>query len=313
MIYGLHLAGGDLVGMATHAGVCRELARQGYEPRVVTGTSAGALYALALADRLGRGSTFAAAAKWIQEEVSRLRGPGDVVSGPWRNWPARIGGILTAPWTTWPGWVTLGPLERRLRRLLDPEAIARCPIPVWVTAVDVDKRRIVYVPHTDPDFWDFAIASASVPLVTPLRRIRGRRYCDGGVRDVAPTIRAGADHVTMVVPAPEPPPSWTGHQVELDALPAVLRKTQPRATAPWLAKRVLGILMTELTETDLALAGMIDRVVEAAALEAGEVYRFVPRRVLQQLRAWPGVSMLRFTPADVAAVMTAAEQLARAA
>ncbi len=63
--------------------------------------------------------------------------------------------------------------------------------------MNIDTTKIKYVPNSDPDFKQFILASAALPLVMPIVEIKtgpnAGKYVDGGVKHIVPVKDAAAE------------------------------------------------------------------------------------------------------------------------
>lgn len=279
----LSIAGGDLVGVALAAGAVDAMAQRGEAFDAITGTSAGAIVGTALAAQLGAGRSWTGAAAQLVATLRQLRGPRDVVRR--RGWLAK--GLDLALGRVWGGLYRLDPLRALLARLAPLPLVRQSPIAVRVAVFNLDRGVTQYVGPEHPDFLEFVLASASVPVITPVVTIDGERYCDGGVQEIAPAVHLGATEVTVITKA-------------VDGLPG---RWTDQATAPATLTRVLAGMTREIQDKDLALMGWINAAAEGGLVAPTERYRVIPRRVLRARRTFPDVDMTRFTPADVRTII----------
>lgn len=275
----LSLAGGDLVGVCFEAGWLAGMTEKGEAWDAMTGTSAGAIVATYLTNQIGLGRSWHEAASDLVQLLYRLKGPKDVVRSRGK---LRLGWSLLAN-RSWPGLYGLDPLKALLAANLSRSALLRGP-QLRVAVFNLDLGVTQYVGPDDPDFLSFVVASASVPIVTPVVVIRGNRYCDGGIQEIAPAVQLGATSVDIVTKSPEGIP---GRWAEPD-------------TAPHTLQRVLGGLTREVLENDLKLATWINR---ASGPSNWEGYRFIPKRVFRARKVFPGIDMAHFSPQDVAIIV----------
>lgn len=98
----------------------------------------------------------------------------------------------------------------------DYETYAQSPSTLYAVMTDTQTGEAVYYPISDMHRDTVAIrASASLPLVSRMVKVDGRRYLDGGVADSIPLKRALDDHPRAVVvltqdPAYHKQPSTAG-------------------------------------------------------------------------------------------------------
>ncbi len=193
----LVLSGGGMKAMA-QVGVLRALDEAGLPPAEVVGTSAGALVGALIAS----GCTY-------EEIVPRVFGVGRGELAPLARLSVLARG-LSAPSVLKPKRV-----RALLARLLPVHDFAALRLPLRVTAVDVDSGALVVFGaggRSDCSLVDAVLASMALPLYLPPVAIGGRRYVDGGLREVLPLdVAAGvsADLVVAVDVGPvaaAPPP-----------------------------------------------------------------------------------------------------------
>lgn len=280
----LSLAGGDLVGVAFAAGALHGLAHRGETFHAITGTSAGAIVGTALAAELARTGSWPVATSHLLAVLRQLRGPQDVVRR--RSWVAK--GWDLARQRPWGGWYSLAPLRRLLAQIAPLTLVRQSPLALRVAVFNLDRGLTQYVGPEDPNFLDFVLASASVPLVTPAVVIRGERYCDGGIQEIAPAVQLRATEVTVITKA-------------VAGLPGGWRE---RGTPLQTLARVLEGMTREIQDKDLALMGWINAAAEGGLVSPEDGYRFITRRIVRAQRIFPGVDMAHFAPSDVEAIIT---------
>lgn len=275
----LSLAGGDLVGVCFEAGVLAGMTEKGEAWDAITGTSAGAIVATYLGNQLGLGRSWHDAASDLVRLLYRLKGPKDVVQ---KRSKVRLGWSLVAN-RAWPGVYSLDPLRKLLAQNVSRATLLKGP-PVRVAVFNLDLGVTQYVGPDDPDYLEFVVASASVPIVTPVVVIRGHRYCDGGIQEIAPAVQLGATSVDVITKSPEGIPGrWAEPETALQTL-----------------QRVIGGMTREILESDLKLATWINR---ASGPSNWEGYRFIPKRVIRARKTFPGIDMAHFSPQDVAIIV----------
>lgn len=332
-VTGLALAGAAAlgayqVGVLSH--VVEEVALELARPLrfdVLTGTSAGAMHAAALAT----------AADDLTSAVARLR---DVWSGLRLEQMLRPSAVeVLAMLTDLTGRGTLrqrAMLALGVRGgLLDPEPVARlCRLAVDGTAIDAHLRagrlQAVAVAATQVSTGravvfhqarrpprrggatvmaavqlapDHALASAAVPLLFPAVAIDGDLYCDGGLRQMvplSPALHFGTRRllaVSSVAPAPASP----------DASAA--RAHLAASSSPlYLAGKALHALFTDGIVGDLDRVTQLDRVLEAGRRRFGATFLDELNAELAEMEAPPlhPVQLLHLAPScDVGALAAA--------
>jgi len=285
------LAGAAALG-AYEAGVLSYLANEVRRdvplamPEVVSGTSAGAINAMALAayaDDPATGVRLLVRA-WTELRLGQFVRPSsiellsmflDVAGAPLRLRRAlhahSIRGGLLDP-------KPIAQLVDRipLRRIDDHLASGRLRgVVVMATSVSNGAAAIFHqtaspvrpwleanvLPIATPILPTHVVASAAIPLLFPTVEIDGNKYCDGGLRQMvplSPAIHLGADRLLVISPLP------------------VVSTSTPEAgsilvTSPWyLAGKVLNALFADRVEMDLA------RLRHTTAILRAGTHRFGP-------------------------------------
>jgi NTE family protein len=211
----LALQGGGAHGAFTWGVLDRLLEEPWLEIDGVSGTSAGAMNAAALAYGYSSGEKDGARAAlnafWRRvSEAGYLspirRGPLDVFLGRWTldHSPAFVAmdmmSRLFSPYDLNPtGW---NPLRKILTEGLDFERVARSPIKLFITATNVATGRARVFRNRDltPDV---LIASACLPTMFQAIEIDGEAYWDGGYSGnptITPLVRECSSQDTIIVP-----------------------------------------------------------------------------------------------------------------
>jgi predicted patatin/cPLA2 family phospholipase len=88
----------------------------------------------------------------------------------------------------------------------DYETFAQSKIPFYVVCTDLETGEAKYIPMTDlKKQMDYLRASASLPLLSKIVEIDGKKYLDGGVSDSIPIHfmeKQGFDHNIVVLTRP---------------------------------------------------------------------------------------------------------------
>ena len=255
---GLVLSGGGAFG-AFEAGVIAELADRGIRPDVVSGTSAGALNAGAVAAGVDPDDLTAAWESLRPWQVARPRldvhkllRPAGVTEG--HGIADRILGSI--------GWSWL--LDTRVQRdmvteVLGTEVLDDLDVDLAIPAVDIaagttrtfTNRRPPFAPEhadylvADPLRVEHLLASSAVPLLFTPVEVDGRDYWDGGVianTPLAPAIHFGAEKIIIVK--------------AID----VARPARARASMGHAAAVLLDTLFDHIVRTDLKLAAARNRI-----------------------------------------------------
>lgn len=257
-------------------------------PDIISGTSAGALNAMALAsfaDEPARGVQMLIRA-WTELRLGQILRPSSIellsmfleVAGA----PPRLRRALQIR-AIRGGLLDQAPIAELVKRIplgrIDEHLAAGRLRGVAVSATRVTTGAAVIFHHTAnlARPWqsevnlvsiatrisaDHVLASAAIPLLFPTVEIDGDRYCDGGLRQMvplSPAIHLGADRLLVVNPLPA---GRAGAPSDASSIPI--------ASPLYLAGKALNALFADRVETDLA---RLQRT--TAILRAGE-RRFGP-------------------------------------
>ncbi|MGC9399652.1 MAG: patatin-like phospholipase family protein [Anaerolineae bacterium] len=248
----LVLSGGGGRG-AYHIGVLTYLEKTAWRPDILIGTSIGAVNAASL----GSGLPLAALReRWLELEtgdVQKMRADDVFIDNLVR------GGKHV--FDTSPLLETLqGHSEKWLGRpWVIPEILNSedARYDVWVTAVEAEKRRLVYFTNRErPGITAEHIqASCSIPLWYEPTQIQGNIYVDGGVIANAPfrkAVELGATEIVVVLMAPWPGrPVRTWRARKLPSLQDELLAIPQRLWASF--EPALDMLLTEIAWRDYLL------------------------------------------------------------
>jgi NTE family protein len=211
----LALQGGGAHGAFTWGVLDRLLEEPWLRIDGISGTSAGAMNAVVLADGFirggGNGARAALEGFWRKVSDAALlspfrRGPLDILMGRWTldSSPTFIAMDLIArlfsPYDLNPGGVN--PLRDILAECVDFSRIANSPIKLFVTATNVRTGRGHVFRNVDltPDV---LLASACLPTLFQAIEIDGEAYWDGGFAGnptITPLIRECTSRDTILVP-----------------------------------------------------------------------------------------------------------------
>jgi NTE family protein len=101
--------------------------------------------------------------------------------------------------------VDTAPLHKLVRETIQLEFLRQSSISLTVGAVNMADGEIVYANPAFPNFIDYVLASAAIPVIMPPVYIgdnKNQPFLDGGIRDVAPlklAIRSGAEEIVCVL------------------------------------------------------------------------------------------------------------------
>jgi len=189
----LALQGGGSHGAFTWGVLDRLMADDTIQIEAISGTSAGAMNAVILADGLDRGGTEVAIAKlatfWRAiADAARLspvqRTPLDIFMGNW-SLDSSPGYLfvdllsrIASPYQINP--LNINPLRDILAETVDFERVHHCEsVKLFVSATNVHTGRIKVFDHNDLTI-DMVMASACLPLMFQAVEIDGVPYWDGG-------------------------------------------------------------------------------------------------------------------------------------
>lgn len=163
------LSGGGAKG-AFQVGVLDELINvRGVRPKIVVGTSTGAIQALGVAQQDVAGLL----AVW-----SGLKGNADIYK--------ERGGLLAA-FLGGKALYDAGPLRRLLKKFHDPAKLAASDIDMRLGVVSLQSGEFRTIDKTVPNTPDWVYASCAMPtFFDPLQTSDRQQWVDGGVRDVTP-------------------------------------------------------------------------------------------------------------------------------
>lgn len=163
------LSGGGAKG-AFQVGVLDALINNhGVKPKIVVGTSTGAIQALGVAQNDVAGLV----AVW-----SAIKGNGDIYTGR----AGIIGGLLgdKALYGT-------APLRKLLKKFYDPVKIAASDVELRLGVVSLQTGEFQLVAQNAPGLDNWVYASCAMPVFfDPLQTSDKQQWVDGGVRDVTP-------------------------------------------------------------------------------------------------------------------------------
>lgn len=218
--------GGGGVKAAAHVGAWRAMLEAGLTPRHFFGTSMGAVIGACCATKLSFDEVAARMTTVTADAVARPR--------PLRGLRGFTMESLFYP----------EPLRATIERLVAARRFSELPVPLTVTAVDIDtgELQLFGAGGLDAPLVDALLASCSLPVFYPPVMIGGRRFVDGGLRAVlplGPVSRTDADLVIAV-----------------DTGPGFDEVGEPASGRPPLLAAhndSVGILMASSTQQDLAL------------------------------------------------------------
>jgi NTE family protein len=167
---GLVLSGGGARGFA-HLGVIQALNEAGIFPDVISGTSAGAIVGVLIADG------------YTPAEIMKFPN-----ANKWFNY--------IRPTMPRDGLLQISGVIRILRDNLRAKTFEELKIPLFVTATNLNHGRIEY--FSSGELFQPVVASASIPVLFKPVIINGYCYVDGGVLDNLP-IRPIEDKCDFII------------------------------------------------------------------------------------------------------------------
>lgn len=168
---------------AAHLGAVGALLEEGLVPTRYVATSMGAVLAAMLASGLGPDEVMGRLKTVRRKELFRFD-----LAGLVRGVFARS---VLRP----------GPFRRRLARLLPAGSFGELPLPLSITATDLDDGALLVfgAGGVDVPLLDACCASAALPPFFPPFLVNGRRCADGGLRGVVPLEVASRFSADLVV------------------------------------------------------------------------------------------------------------------
>jgi NTE family protein len=222
------LSGGGAKG-AFQVGVLDELInKRGVRPKIVVGTSTGAIQALGVAQNDVSG---------LIEVWTSLKGNSDIYTGR----SGIIGGLLgdKALYGT-------APLRKLLKKFYDPAKIAASGIELRLGVVNLQSGEFRVVAQNAPDLYNWVYASCAMPVFfDPLQTSDKDQWVDGGVRDVTPlgsALELNPSGVLVIRASPS-------HKVET---PKHYGSLVP------IGLRAVNLLQSEVSRNDLQNASLIN-------------------------------------------------------
>jgi NTE family protein len=114
---------------------------------------------------------------------------------------------------------------------------------------NIYSGEILYVDPSFPDFLDYVVASTAIPIMMPVKNIKGIPYLDGGLRDVAPfgkAINEGAEEIVGICCQSE----------KLDNTPYNYRDLIV------LVDKVMDIVVNEIVNNDIKMIDTINKIID---------------------------------------------------
>jgi NTE family protein len=186
---GLVLAGGGARG-AFQVGVLAYLAEIGWQPSVISGSSVGAINAVALGIGMSPQEMARLWQSFTQRAVYRIR-------------PARILRYLFGRHAYYPPLDTK-PLKTLLSTYVDFKKLRQSPLNIFISAVNMGTAQLHYFDNSTITL-DYLMASSAMPLLFPWIPVDGQDYWDGGLMantPIVPVINAECTEIIVVLLSP---------------------------------------------------------------------------------------------------------------
>lgn len=298
----LVLSGGSILG-AFQAGAISHLLKQGFQPDIIMGISAGALNSTFLvneAGKMGDNLDWEIAGKelkqfWLKEVTQ----PKDLVRKP---------GLLTQLWrlltNKFNGLMDYSPLVKMLNKQINSSYLRNSPAELVVGAVDWSEGDMEYRNQQTAQILDYVIASASIPVFLPHWKINDRPFIDGGIRDVVPLnklIDRGIEEVVVIA-----------------TQPSKMKEVSPQKVGNLgtFILRFIDIMLNEILSNDLATLEKVNQ--ELVLLEKKKLQpigslkdkRFIKSTVIRPAKSYD-ITLQDFHQKDIRRLISDGEQAAR--
>ncbi|MBI5021163.1 MAG: patatin-like phospholipase family protein [Ignavibacteriales bacterium] len=203
----LVLSGGSIKG-GFQAGAIKAVIESGFYPDFIYGISVGSLNAAFLCNEIGKHGIPKDPREWsligsnlINFWKENIKKPSDIANK--LSW-LRI--ALGALFNNFNGLVDTTPLQKLVRRIIKIDNIRKSSIKLKVGAVNISNGIITYADPSYPDFIEYVLASAAIPMIMPIMKIGNQPFVDGGIKDVAPlkaAIDNGATDIIVIACQPK--------------------------------------------------------------------------------------------------------------
>jgi NTE family protein len=293
---------------------------RGLDFQVIVGVSTGSLNAVVMAQGAGLEGLKSSIAE-LRSLWSGIRSDRDVFS-------SRFLGKLLALFAKDSVYSTR-PLEEKIARHVSPERLRASGKQLRIGAVGLETGRYRTIDQSDPQIREWALASASIPVLFPPVTIGDQTAVDGGVRNVTPLEDAFTALKSLGNGEGEPDEMYVVLASPLEL--AIDRSRRKSGLA--VGRRAAEILVNEVFREDLAYALAINESVrgylelcerliarlgraEAEAILAEAAFPFRPPK-FRHVRIWtilPDTSYsegLEFDPAKIEQAFSAGREAAR--
>ena len=201
------LSGGSIKG-AFQAGAIQAVLEKNLYPEFLYGISVGSLNSTFLNHEAGRQGVPFGQLDWksISDSLigfwtGKVTQPSDLIAK--RKFIPLAFSILKGKFN---GVTDTQPLRDLVKSSISMDQIRRSPLKQQVGTVNFLNGEITYADPGFPDFLDWVIASAAIPVAMPAMLISNTPYFDGGLRDIAPlkpAVKSGADTIVTILCQPE--------------------------------------------------------------------------------------------------------------
>jgi NTE family protein len=284
------LSGGGAKGAFQVGALDALINKHGVKPKIVVGTSTGAIQALAVAQNDIDG---------LVKVWTGIKGNGDIYT----NRSGIIGGLLgdKALYGT-------APLKKLLKAFYDPAKLAASGIELRLGVVNLQTGEFRVVAQNAPDIYNWVYASCAMPVFfDPLQTSDKQQWVDGGVRDVTPLGAALDLNPSGVLVIRASPSTNVDPPRQYDSMVPI-------------GLRAVNLLQAEVSRNDLQNTSLINDMLaardklftglEAAGIPAAKAsqlllpldtqlskYRFAQVRVVEPTEAYSDT--LEFDPAKI--------------
>lgn len=291
------LSGGGAKGAFQVGALDALINTHGVRPRIVVGTSTGAIQALGVAQDDVAG---------LLRVWTGLKGNGDI----YKERAGIAGSIILGDKAMY----NAAPLRKLLKAFADPARLAASDVDLRLGVVSLQSGEFRTIDKSVPDIHNWVYASCAMPtFFDPLQTSDRQQWVDGGVRDVTPL----------------------GAALELNPTGVLVIRASPVSKSPTtkvfgglipIGLRAINLLQSEVSRNDLANTALINDMLAArdqlfGALEASGIsavqasrlllpldtqlskYRFAQVRVIEPEEEFSDT--LEFDPAKIARAIDA--------
>jgi NTE family protein len=181
----LILGGGSVKGI-WECGVLKALSETNYSPDIIIGISVGSLNGAFICNEMGKGKTFKESVETLIDFwFKNIHNSNSIV----RKKPF-FKLVMDFLFSKSAGFAEFTPMENKVKDIIKKENLLNSNVDIFVGAVNLYSGDIEYSSQLSDDFFDYLIASASIPLIMPPKEIKGVPFLDGGIKQSAGVIFA---------------------------------------------------------------------------------------------------------------------------